>query len=77
MIRNTDEALSGLKNGDRATIARCMDQNFALRREIYGDAVVGAQNVATAELCREHGLAAKFTGSGGAFICMRRDGSGW
>jgi hypothetical protein len=51
--------------------------NFAMRRKLYGDAVVGAENIAMIDIAKEHGLSAKFTGSGGALVCMRSDGQGW
>ena len=51
--------------------------NFAMRRKLYGDAVVGAENIAMIDIAKVHGLSAKFTGSGGALVCMRSDGQGW
>jgi hypothetical protein len=42
---------------------------------MYGDNVVGEKNIRMAELARSFGLSAKFTGSGGALICLRFDGS--
>jgi len=40
-------------------------------------AVVGEKNILVTQLAGELGLAAKFTGSGGALLCLRRDGLGW
>jgi len=39
---------------------------------MYGDAAVGERNIEMIETARMHGLAAKFTGSGGACICLKR-----
>jgi glucuronokinase len=72
-----DQARDALLGGDKARLASLMEENFAQRRLMYGDAVVGAKNIQVAELARGMGLAAKFTGSGGALVCMRKDGSGW
>jgi len=46
--------------------------NFALRRSIYGDAVVGERNIELIETARALGFAAKFSGSGGGVICLKR-----
>lgn len=61
----------------KSELASLMNANFATRRRLYGDAVVGAKNIAVAELLQQKGFGAKFTGSGGAFVCMRSDGGGW
>src|SRR6185312_7793822 len=52
----------------RKIIASLMNQNFDLRRELFGDAVLGDANLRMIELTRKHGFAAKFTGSGGAIL---------
>ncbi len=77
MIENTDCALSSLLARDSLELAKCMSLNFSSRRLVYGDATVGALNVRVAEQAQQLGLAAKFTGSGGAFLCLRQDGQGW
>lgn len=76
------QTLHTLKDEDsrkncKKKIAELMQSNFVTRRSLYGDAVVGVKNIAVAELLKARGLSAKFTGSGGAFICMRSDGGGW
>jgi hypothetical protein len=38
--------------------------------------VVGEKNIMAIELANDLGLAAKFTGSGGALVCLRSDGTG-
>jgi glucuronokinase len=72
------DALVESSNNAQATIASLMTQNFAMRRKLYGDEVVGAENISVAEIIQSYGLACKFTGSGGAFVCLRSDGGvGW
>ena len=73
-----DEARSALERGDAAGLAALMRRNFALRRRLYGDGVVGAGNIAMIEHAEAAlGLSCKFTGSGGALLCARSDGRGW
>ncbi len=55
-----------LERGDVDALGELMDRNFDLRRELYGDDVIGEQNLEMVELARGFGLPAKFTGSGGA-----------
>lgn len=45
-----------------------MDQNFNLRRRIYGDACLGWKNLRMVDIARSHGAHAKFPGSGGAIL---------
>eukprot|EP01041_Mallomonas_annulata_P001241 gene1241-2408_t len=73
-----DAAVQCLETRDVAGLAILVDKNFALRRQLYGDAVVGHKNIAVAELIHQKlNMSAKFTGSGGAFLLVRRDGGGW
>lgn len=58
-------------------IASLLEANFAMRRRLYGDAVVGEKNIQMVQRLQELGMKAKFTGSGGAMICMRSGGQGW
>ena len=73
MAANVDDCLQALRAGAHGAVGACMDRNFQLRREIYGDAVVGAKNLRIAQLLAQLGWHAKFTGSGGAFVCLHRD----
>ena len=73
----TDSAVECLKKTDVPGLAVLMEKNFALRRHMYGDAVVGKLNIQMVDLASTFGLAAKFTGSGGALICLQRNGQGW
>jgi glucuronokinase len=58
-----------------AEFASLMERNFALRRAVLGDEVIGAANLHMVRLASEHGLTAKFCGSGGAVVCVRADGA--
>ncbi len=61
-----EEGLEALEQEDIKRFGELMDRNFDLRREIYGDEVIGAENLEMIEIARSFGLPAKFTGSGGA-----------
>mmetsp|Transcript_13927 Transcript_13927/g.20845 ORF Transcript_13927/g.20845 Transcript_13927/m.20845 type:complete len:599 (-) Transcript_13927:588-2384(-) len=69
-----DEAIRCLETQNYSLLAKLAESNFAMRRSLYGDAVVGARNIRMVELAKEKGLSAKFTGSGGALLCLRSDG---
>lgn len=49
-------------------IEELMNKNFDLRRKIYGDQVIGDQNLRMIQIARGLGLPSKFAGSGGAVI---------
>lgn len=66
----TDQAYESLHAGDHKRFAQLMSSNFDLRRNTYGDSVVGASNLRMVELARQHHCAAKFPGSGGAIVGM-------
>lgn len=63
-----DQARVALENRDYATLGQLMNQNFDLRRKIFGDAVLGEKNLRMIEIGRSHGAPTKFSGSGGAVI---------
>lgn len=67
-----DMAVTCLRERHYSQLADCMEANFANRRQLYGDEVVGAKNIAAAQLAQSLGFAVKFTGSGGSFICLHR-----
>eukprot|EP01035_Chromulina_nebulosa_P017980 gene17980-23612_t len=50
-----------------------LDQNFSIRRHLYGDNVVGYKNILAVNLATRYGLSAKFTGSGGALLCIPKE----
>jgi len=74
--RLAEEGCTCLENRDFKRFAELMSLNFATRRKLYGDHVVGPKNIAMVELANSLGLSAKFTGSGGALVCLKSDGSG-
>lgn len=63
-----------LQQQDTQQLANLMQQNFIVRRQIYGDAVVGAANLGMVEAAAAVGAAAKLTGSGGAVVALCADG---
>lgn len=69
-----EKAQAALLAGEPLQMGPLMERNFAIRRSLYGDEVVGAKNIAAVELAKRCGMSAKFTGSGGALVCLR-DGS--
>jgi len=68
-----DEALETLEARDWETLGALMNENFSLRRRIYGDEVIGRNNLEMVEIARSFGLPAKFTGSGGAITGILRN----
>ena len=63
-----DRAIVALGRDDHDTFRDLMNANFDLRLSIYGAASLGTKNLRMVELARQHGAAAKFTGSGGAVL---------
>ncbi|KAK9052393.1 hypothetical protein SSX86_029022 [Deinandra increscens subsp. villosa] len=68
------EGKRALLEKDYAKLATLMNQNFDLRRQMFGDASLGALNIEMVEVARRAGAAAKFTGSGGAVVAFCPDG---
>jgi len=71
--RYAEEAVEVLEARDLERLCALMDANFDLRRRIYGDEVIGAENLEMVGIARSFGLPAKFTGSGGAIAGVLRD----
>ena len=63
-----DRAKKAIEAGDHRKLGQLMNANFDLRRKIYGDKVIGKDNLRMIEIARSHGAPAKFSGSGGAII---------
>ena len=63
-----DDGRAALESGDLARLSSLMDQNFALRREMFGDACLGDTNLSMVAAAKSAGASAKFTGSGGACV---------
>ena len=64
------EAKQALGVRDHKRFGELMNMNFDLRRKIYGDKVIGKDNLLMIEIARNLGTSAKFPGSGGAVIGM-------
>jgi glucuronokinase len=59
-----------LEAGNTRRLARLMDRNFDLRRELFGEGGAERHNLRLVELAREAGFAAKLPGSGGAALVL-------
>ena len=70
-----EEGYFALKNKDIKKLHGLMNANFDLRRKLFGDKVVGSDNIKMIELARSCDAAAKFPGSGGAIIIMPKKNS--
>ncbi|KAI8929946.1 ribosomal protein S5 domain 2-type protein [Entophlyctis helioformis] len=68
----TTQARTALLDGDTRTLARLMQDNFELRRRVYGDAVIGEQTLRIVRIANEMGYAAKLSGSGGCVVGLWR-----
>ena len=63
-----DEGKQVILDRDWARLGELMNANFDLRRELYGDEVLGRQTLRLVEIAREHECPAKLPGSGGAVL---------
>ncbi len=68
-----EEGKRALLERNYRRISELLDAAFALRRKIFGDAVLGAANLRMAELTGQHGFPASTCGSGGAIIGVLGD----
>ena len=66
--RLTDAWMTALNDGDAAAMDAAMGGNFAKRREMYGDAVIGRSNLRMVAIAKGCGCSAKFAGSGGTLV---------
>ena len=60
----TDQAKIAIQKEDFALFADLMDVNFSLRRKIFTDACIGADNLRMVEIAKKYNSAAKLPGSG-------------
>jgi len=67
------EAKYALEEKDHKRFGELMDMNFNLRRKVYGDKVIGSDNLLMIDIARSLGATAKFPGSGGAIIGIYKD----
>ncbi|KAJ7566385.1 hypothetical protein O6H91_02G100200 [Diphasiastrum complanatum] len=78
MCEVADLAVKGraaLSEHDYDILAKLMNMNFDLRRQIFGDDALGETNIKMVETARSVGAACKFTGSGGAAVAFCPDGA--
>eukprot|EP00731_Ephydatia_muelleri_P036726 Em0313g1a len=54
-VELTDKAKLAIESKDHESLANLMDQNFDLRRKLYGDEVIGEANLLMVEIARKHG----------------------
>lgn len=73
----TKKAKDAIQNKNWPGLAQLMNDNFGLRRSIYGDPCLGADNIKMVEIGRRFGAACKFPGSGGAVVGLLLDSSNW
>ncbi len=59
---------TALTDGDFGTLSALMDRNFGIRLRMFGEDVIGAENMKMINIAREEGASAKFCGSGGAIV---------
>ncbi|KAK9158047.1 hypothetical protein Scep_004621 [Stephania cephalantha] len=77
MNKVADIALEGrdaLLEKNYSKFVALMNQNFDLRRVMFGDDALGSMNIEMVEVARRVGAASKFTGSGGAVVAFCPDG---
>lgn len=65
-----DRARKCLEDGDTGDLRNIINRDFELRRSVYD---LSKENIKMIEIARDHGAAAKFTGSGGAAIGIYDD----
>ena len=66
----SQQARDALLNRDYDTFGELMNQNFNLRRNLYGDTAIGNDNLEMIQIARLNSCPAKFSGSGGAIVGM-------
>lgn len=66
----TDQAKKAIESGNITQLMELMNNNFNLRKKIYGKAALGRKNLMMIRIARSHGAACKFPGSGGAIVGM-------
>ncbi len=63
-----------LQQRDWARLGKLMEENFALRRRLFGESGAERHNLRLAEIARAAGFPAKLSGSGGAVIVLLHGG---
>lgn len=70
IARCAEKGREALRRGDLKTLARLMNRNFDLRKNLYGEEALGQPNLELIRIARDHGLAAKLPGSSGAALIL-------
>jgi glucuronokinase len=73
IARCAREGRDALRRGDHEKLGRLLNRNFDLRRRLFGDEALGADNLALVEIARRRGFAAKLPGSSGAALVLLGD----
>lgn len=68
-----EQGRSALLNNKYDLLSSLINKNFDLRRKVFGDAVLGKDNIRMIEIARENNCCAKFCGSGGAIFGIVND----
>ncbi|KMZ57944.1 Galactokinase [Zostera marina] len=68
------ECRKALLENDSTQIANLMNRNFDIRRQMFGDCVLGSLNLKMIDVARSVSAACKFTGSGGAVVALCPEG---
>lgn len=71
--RFAEDGQAALKARDYGAVSDMMRQAFALRRTIFGDAVIGPDNMRMVAIAGEYGMSATTCGSGGAVVGILGD----
>eukprot|EP00930_Biecheleria_cincta_P084491 TRINITY_DN73952_c0_g1_i1.p1 TRINITY_DN73952_c0_g1~~TRINITY_DN73952_c0_g1_i1.p1 ORF type:complete len:698 (-),score=110.44 TRINITY_DN73952_c0_g1_i1:257-2314(-) len=66
------QARAAIDAKDHMAFADLMDQNFGLRKSLYGDECLGEKNLQMVGICKKCNCAVKFPGSGGAVLGLCR-----
>ncbi|HQE61859.1 MAG TPA: hypothetical protein PLV10_06280 [Candidatus Latescibacteria bacterium] len=69
-----EQGREALAQRDWAKLGDLMNRNFDLRLRLFGEKVIGDQNLEMVKIARSLGAPAKFPGSGGAVIGIWKDG---
>jgi glucuronokinase len=69
-----EQGRQALVRRDWQQLQELMNDNFRLRRQLYGDAVIGKANLGMVQAAQAVGAAAKLTGSGGAVVALCCEG---
>jgi len=67
------EGMKALNEKNFQKVCKLINANFDLRRRLYGDKVVGRENIEMVETVRSLGAAAKFPGSGGSVVFVAKE----